>query len=55
MGQPETQRTDLGLNWAKFRLMQAELRLIWANLKIKQATLMIICTNSRDRTNLRLT
>ena len=55
MGQLEMQRTNLGLNWAKFRLMQAELRLIWANLKVKQATLMIICTNSRDRTNLRLT
>ena len=54
----------MGLNWAKFRLMQAELRLkwvnlrvipnnlilIWANLKVKQANLMVICANSRDHT-----
>ena len=56
MGQLENQRSNLGLNWAKFRLMQAELRLkwfnlrvmpnnlmlIWANLKVKQANLMVI-------------
>ena len=36
VGQLETQRTDLGLNWAKFRLMQADLRLTWVNLRVKQ-------------------
>ena len=69
MGQLETQRTNMGLNWTKFRLMQAELRLkwvnlrvilnnlmlIWANLKVKQANLMVIWANSRGRTNLKLT
>ena len=66
MGQLETQRTHLGLNQAKFRLIQAELRLKWfnlrvmpnnlmlirASLKVKQAIFMVICANSRDRTNL---
>ena len=68
MGRLETQRTDLGLHWAIFRLIQAYLRLkwvnlgvipnnlmlIWANLKLKQANLKIIWANSRDRTNFRL-
>ena len=68
MARLETQRTDLGLHWAIFRLIQAYLRLkwvnlgvipnnlmlIWANLKLKQANLKIIWANSRDRTNFRL-
>ena len=41
MGRLETQRTDLGLNWAKFRLMQADLRLRRVNFRV-------ICTKQLD-------
>ena len=41
VGQLETQRTDLGLNWAKFRLMQADLRL-------KRVNFRVICTKQLD-------
>ena len=42
MGRLETQRTNLGLNWAKFRLMQAVLRLKWVNLRVIPNNLMLI-------------
>ena len=42
MGQLEIRRTNLGLNWAKFRLMQAELRLKWVNLRVIPNNLMLI-------------
>ena len=63
MGQLETQKTDLGQNWAKFRLIKADLRLKWvnlrvipnnsmlirANLKLKQANEKVIWAYSRDQ------
>ena len=52
---------DLGLYWAKFKLIQANLRVIpnnstriRANLKLKQANLKVIWAYSRNRTNFRL-
>ena len=42
MGQLETQKTDLGLNWAKFRLIQADLKLKWVNLRVIPNNSMLI-------------
>ena len=42
MGQLETQRTDLELNWAKFRHIPAGLRLKWVNMRVIPNNLMLI-------------